>query len=201
MAEEALLTHRHLDEYRERLGQVGVPIDAIKGRALSDGEIDALVEPLPVGLSAEARVWWSWDGGGDWASDSTEHPIAPGMYWMSLDRAVAAYRENRALAEERGGTEGRDTWWRPAWIPLLSPDTGTTIACDCSVPTATPSPLFVVWWKLPDYDGPQDGTSSIRQMVEWWIEAIENNVWDYDRSAGAWRRDYQRVPPGREGVV
>jgi hypothetical protein len=161
----------------------------------------AIVEPLPLELSSEARVWWAWHNGSVVGEDRRHRQVAPGIYLLSLERAVASYHENRRLAEERVEGCNPDRWWNPEWLPLLSPDNGTTIGCDCSVARGRPSPLYVVWWKLPDYDGAQLSTGSMGQMIEWWMDAIESGIWRYDPAATLWTRDYRAVPPEKEGLV
>jgi hypothetical protein len=199
---EPLLTIELLGDFERRLHEHGVPIKDILAPGLSDAEMAARVHPLPLELSREARVWWGWHNGTLPVEDYRYGLIAPGRYLVPLERAVADYRENRLLAEERARAGGSpEVWWDPKWIPLLSPDNGTTIACDCSVGPRDPSPLHVVWWKLPDYDRPQRASDSLGQMIVWWIEAIDSGMWHYDRDAAIWRRDHRAIPPQRDGLV
>jgi hypothetical protein len=197
-----VLTLGLLDEYEHRLGALGVPIAAAFAPGLNDSEIDAGTAALPLELSAEGRVWWGWHNGTLPDRDPRDGMLNPGCYLLSLEQAVAAYDQNRALAEERTRDEGNpDVWWNPRWIPLLEPDVGATVACDCSIAPGEPSPLYVVWWKLPDYDKPPRRADSVGQMVEWWLEALDTGIWRYDRATRRWQRDWQAVPPERDGLI
>lgn len=198
---EPLLTADLIGRYERCLEGSGVPLVEFAEPGLSDAEMASLVEPLPLALSTEAKSWWSWQNGSVPGMGPGRGQVAPGVYLVSLERAVSDYHENRLLAEERSEEGSPDSWWDPEWIPILSPENGTTIGCDCSVPPGSPSPLYVVWWKLPDHDGPQRATGSLGQMVEWWIEAINTGIWQYDRDAHRWHRDYRAVPRDREGIV
>jgi hypothetical protein len=195
-----MLTEELLLEYERRLRTLGVSVDGAFNSGLGDGEMAAAVDALPLELSAEARVWWRWrDGVRPDAPPGSGH-IAPGTHLLSLERAVRAYRENRLLAAEID-PENPDRWWNPQWLPLLSPDNGTTIGCDCSVTGGEPSPLHVVWWEDPDEGAPRRAAGSLGQMVVWWLEAIDAGVWGYDRDSRRWTRDWQGVPPERSGLV
>jgi hypothetical protein len=160
----------------------------------------AVVAPLQLELSAEARVWWGWRNGFVPGAPPYGGLIAPGCYLVSLERAVTGHAENRALAEEREPSHP-DHWWDSLWVPILSPANGTTIGCDCSVAEGEPSPLHVVWWKNPDDDAPRRTAGSVGQMLVWWLEAIDSGLWGYDRDARRWTRDWEAVPPERNGLV
>ena len=163
--------------------------------------MEAATAALPLELSSEARLWWGWHDAIRGDADPRDGVLAPGSYMLSLEQAVAAYEDNRALAAERDDQGDPDVWWHPDWIPLLEPDNGVTIACDCSVAPGDPSPLWVVWWKLPDYDGPRRKTDSVGQMVDWWLEALNAGVWSYDPENRRWQRDWEAVPADRTGLV
>jgi hypothetical protein len=195
-----MLTQELLLEYEGRLRSLGVPVDEVFGPGLGDATMDAAVAVLPLELSVEARVWWRWRNGVRPDAPAYGGHIAPGTYLVSLERAVRAHGENRLLAAERDA-ENADRWWAPQWMPILSPDNGTTIACDCSVTEGLPSPLHVVWWEDPDADTPPRAAGSLGQMVVWWLEAIDAEIWGYDRDSRRWTRDWEAVPPERHGLV
>jgi cell wall assembly regulator SMI1 len=195
-----LLTFELLGEYETRLKGMGVPIKDVFAPGLSEPEMAAAVAALPLELSLEARVWWGWHNGILDGEGLYRGLIAPGTYLRSLEQAIRDHDENRALAEERDPENG-DLWWDPAWMPILSPDNGTTIGCDCSVAEGEPSPLHVVWWENPDDPGPRQAAQSLGQMVVWWLDAVDSGIWRYDPTEGRWRRDWAAVPAERNGLV
>lgn len=62
----------------------------------------------------------------------------------------------------------------------------STFACDCSIPDASTSPIYVVEHDNPDVWTPR--TASMGEMVQLWIQA-----WD----SGAWAADLDRDIPIR----
>ena len=90
-----------------------------------------------------------------------------------------------------------DWWWQPGWLPITTNGAGTTIACDCSVPEGEPSPMYAVNWGVRE-NFYEPSAASFGQMVTWWIEALDDGSWRYDREAGRWDYNWELVEPERQ---
>lgn len=165
-----------LDAYGEQPRVQGVPVDEWRTRGLTSEEMDAALAPLGLRLPIEGRAWWSWHDGARPAG--REKLFGPAQNCLSLDAAVAQYRQSRFIAEsiaekELPPLDDPDTAWHPAWFPIKGP--GLPVVIDCSVEEGEPTPVrFIDWQNVDGFDKPK--AYSFGQMISWWIEALESGL-------------------------
>jgi cell wall assembly regulator SMI1 len=141
----ALLTEELLEALAARWREQGAPIAGDLRPGLDDRALEIATLPLKLQLPMEARVLWGWHDGSE--SSLTSHAIGLDLIFLSLDDAVTRYsKENAAatLAVEDGIPP--DEAWRATWFPVAGRGDGAVMACDCSVPENTPTPIRYVHW-------------------------------------------------------
>jgi hypothetical protein len=126
--------------------------------------------------------------------------IMTGLGWkfFPLARAVEEALEQRDRAREIAGDNADAFLWRWAWLPLADNFHGGAIVVDGRTsPEAAATPVF---YTEPEV-GTGDGTPrapSLGQMVQWWIDAMDAGLIDYDATAGAWRYEADAIDPALE---
>ena len=112
-----------------------------------------------------------------------------------LEDAVAAYLYACELADEAADQSGMapQEWWDRSWFPVVSTLHDSLFAVDCSMPEGHLSPVRVV--EAADEERLKVRTSSLTEVVSFWVEAIESGGWAYDGDNGHWTIDESRLDP------
>lgn len=156
---------------------------------------------LHVDLPEELRTWWGWHDGGIEEDGRPVRPYMMGPVLTPLSSTRSRKSWQRMLVEaaeaatdEPEGTEAasRDYWWQEAWVPLFSDGAGDIVA-DCKLDSAGATPIRRIEWGYDDGPSPP-ATDSLGQLIEWWIEAIDNGLWTFDRDRGVWLPSHDNDP-------
>jgi len=156
---------------------------------LSTEALDDVESRLGVTLSSEARAWFGWhDGTG---STMTDVSRAGGSFEMFVPVfwAETLYGELAQEGRERAGDLGvppEDAYWSPSWFPILHGGNGSYTGVDCSVPLGKASPVF----QTHKEGDPHRVSSSLAEVVEWWIELSERGI--RTCGDGVWSQDEDR---------
>lgn len=185
MTAAPLLDREMMAAYEQRLRAQGVPVDEWRVPGASDEEMDRALAPLGLKLPIEGRVWWGWHNGA--RPKARRKLFGPFKNCLSLDEAVAQYRQSRGIAErvaadEREAPLNDPDWaWNPTWFPIEGP--GQPIVIDCGVADDRPTPVRMIdWQNVEGFFKPR--ASSLGQRIAWWIAALEEGAW-------RWRPDHQ----------
>lgn len=190
MAVPMMLTEPMLERLFEGWRHAGAPIVQSLRPGLDEREIDATTSELRLRLPVEARTWWAWHDGA--SSTMTSHALGLGFLYLPLSKAVALYRQWRAIAHESvdpaslDPERDADDIWHPSWFPISKGGDGTTVACDCSVDEGAPSPIRSVHWSKRVGRSAVPVADSLGTVVSWWIEALEDGTWTYDHKRQGW---------------
>ena len=206
-----LLSEALLEELYERWVQQDAPILRNLRPGLSHAEMDALVAPLGLELSRDARVWWGWHDGADAPSRSIqERSIGrPSFSYVPLAEAVELAYESEQIAKDvarhgRGLTANAQFWWEPTWLPI-TPESRGPIALDCGGPPGRPSPIL----RVDGSDLPPDNSDesllrgpsfrtpkarSFAEMIGWFTDGFDAGAYRYDKTRGYWLYDDTRLP-------
>lgn len=113
------------------------------------------------------------------------------------------YKEMRSLAEQAAGGSGTPApmsdpgyWWNPSWFPIAIRVSNHIVVCDCSVAVNSATPIRVIDWHDDAFD--QQKAPSSGQMVEWWVEALENGAWCHDADEQRWVSDASLITRERD---
>jgi cell wall assembly regulator SMI1 len=199
----ALLSRDLLEELEACWRAQHAPVADHLAPGLSVDEIGATIAPLGLELPVEALTWWGWhDGTVDLPGASPDvGDLGPGWVFWSLRSAVSEYqrwRESAAeAADEEPETDASDLW-HPQWFPSTTRDTGTTAACDCSVPFGEPTPMRAVNWWDEFFEDVQ--AQSFGEVVQWWIETLQCRAWRYYRHDRTWQYDWEILEPTRQVI-
>lgn len=201
MSSSRLLQEEQLETLRTLWVAQGAPIAQRLRAPLSDAEIDKVTESIGVSLPSEARTWWGWHDGAE-SDEAVGAELGPDLRFMSLSEAVDQYRFWRGLFEEewKGLTDDfyddPDYWWRPSWLPVT--ERSGAIRIETAVNPGQPSPVY--WAYFADHDAQglaRPRVSSMGEMVDWWIEALEAGSWAFDPGKQRWMEQPERMPPHR----
>ena len=207
--EVPLLSFELLEAFRGRLVEQGAPVVGLLARGLDRDELRAALSDIELEPSAEAQVWWGWSRGVplEAVRQPGSRALGPGMDYLEPEETAVILRQLRELAvplaedaaDFATGTPRATPgwWWQPGWLPITTNGAGTTIACDCSVPEGEPSPMYAVNWGVRE-NFYEPSAASFGQMVTWWIEALDDGSWRYDREAGRWDYNWELVEPERQ---
>ena len=176
----------------------GAPVGYLARPGLSGAEIDALVLPLGLRLPVEARLWWEWHDGTDRDASVTSiegNLLGPVLRLLRLDDAVNAYRSACQLANDAAGESGMapQQWREGSWFPVVSTLHDSLFAVDCSVPAGQVSAVRVV--EAADEHRSVVRSSSLTEVVSFWVDAIETGGWAYDQQGACWTIDESRLDP------
>jgi hypothetical protein len=182
-----------------------VPILGRLQRGLSDAEMDGIVERIPLSLTPEARVWWGWRNGVP-VERSGSGPLRQiiGVFeYLPLEEAVVRYQQARATAaytaereEALGGAvemRSADRWWEPTWLPVLETGSAGLIACDCSEPERSATPILYVDWGAFEEQSRTPRAPSFGEMVTRWIDVFEKGFVRYRAEDGRWELNRERM--------
>lgn len=169
--------------------------------------MDEITGPLGLRLPVEARAWWGWHDGvpqrirGEPSPESSpgvytpERALGPGTAYMPLRDAVEDYLMDRQIFAE---VEGDPEPFRPAaYFPITR--TSGPVLCDCSVPEGAPSPIYSTHTfesRIEDMQTPV--VRSFGEMVGWWLDAMADGAWRWDRARGTWIVEAEKLDPARE---
>lgn len=189
-----LLNRELLEELEGRWELQGVPVKPHPG--LEEREIDAMTSPLGLRLPVEARTWWGWQNGASGAL------FGPGRTLLSLENAIELYEQELAIFHADDIAETVASLRPRERFPIMH--SGGPVSCDCSVPEGAPTPIYHVDSHDYDIDGVENPrTRSFGELVQWWLDAFDEGVWQWDRAAGRWRRDESALDldRSRSGLV
>jgi cell wall assembly regulator SMI1 len=181
--------------FEAALRDQGVPIDDWSNPGLSADEIVRVVEPLGLRLPDEARVWWEWRDGA--SPGGRDRVFGPGKNCLSVEAAVAQYRQSRSVAEKSiepdlPPLDDPDFLWNPAWLPIVGPGLLIVLDCSASEPSG-PVPVRFIDWQAQPEEFAQVQARSFGEMVGWWLRALETGAWRWRRSEQEWDVDHQRL--------
>lgn len=196
-----MLTTGQLDRLKELWQREHAPVVEILRPGLPEEMIDAQVGELGLELPSEARTWWAWhNGAGSTEGLVSQRELGPGFAFLSLEEAIGLYRQMRALFERLWAPDGPsavDHWWRPTWFPIT--ERRAAVRCDCAVPAGAPTPIYWAYSHDHDVEGlTRPKVDSFGTLVTWWIEAVENGAWRFDRRAKRWVHHPDLLEPERE---
>jgi cell wall assembly regulator SMI1 len=191
MAEGPLLSWAQLEQLEALWAEQGAPLVGQLRPGLRDDEIESQLRPLGLRLPSEAALWWKWHDG----VPNGQPDLMGGSYFrfLTLADSISEYHATRRVAETAARTaDEADRLWHPSWFPITTTASGGVIACDCSVPGGSATPIRAVHWgNKEDSDVPV--AESFGQMVAMWIDAIERSAWRYDTALGRWEIDHRRL--------
>lgn len=198
-----MLTEQLLDRLAATWRAHDVPVEGAlaPGREISSFTSDD--GSLHVELPAELRTWWAWHDG-HIEGTSAEWSIGPLFQQMSSTRSRARWQRFMAMAQDAAGPAPQGTpladpdyWWRESWVPLASDGSGYLVG-DCALGGPDVAPIRRIEWG-PELDViARPRTDSFGQLVQWWIEAIELDLWIFDHDRNTWRVKRPRDPRTRE---
>lgn len=176
-----MLREEMLDSLEAGWRRHGAPIADSLRLGLAQPDVEAMTAELDLRLPVEARTWWGWHDGA--STMFPTHTIGAHYVFPPLEAAIGQYRRWRDIARKTVAGEAdldAEDLWAHSWFPILLGGDGTTVACDCSVDEAEPSPIHVVNWKV--FMNPAvPAADSLGTVVSWWIEALEDGTWRFDR--------------------
>jgi len=182
-----------LQALEQRLARHHAAIATTLREGCSRDAIDTRTADLGMTLPDEAARWWQWHDG-----STTAGEILADFRVLSLTEACDWYRFVRGEAEANVALHGAghgisdpDQLW-PAWLfPILSSSSGT-VAVDCRGNDTAPVHYVIA------EEGPTGNPviDSLGRLVRWWIEAIDEGVWQLDH-LGAFASHRDRLEPDR----
>jgi hypothetical protein len=181
-------------EYEVKLRQQGVPLADWMSPGLGPEEQDRMLGPLGLRLPPEARAWWTWRNGcPGFGRKKLATPV--GERLLTLSEAVAVYREYRQTVQELVEPDipalaNPDDRWHPSWLPIIGPQ--LPIVIDCAEGSVRTTPVRRINLQYVE-ESQEIGARSIRQMVRWWIGAIDFGAWQWDKSEQEWAVDAYRL--------
>jgi cell wall assembly regulator SMI1 len=197
-----VLTVPLLEELKRRWQRQRAPLLARLRPGLSSDAMDALTEPLGLHVPSEARTWWGWHDGAvsDGRSDSQ---VMGGQNYrfISLHEAVTECLENRqgAKVAVAGTALEAEVMWSRRWLPIVGTNAhGGLLVVDGTDPNAHATPVYYSEPAEPAAPDDMPDTPTLGQVVQWWIEAMDDGAFVYDAEAGCWNHNYERLDPQRE---
>jgi hypothetical protein len=180
-----LLTTELLDRFDKKLAEIGAPVTKHWRPGLQDHELDALTSTIGIALSTEARIWWAWHDGVDLERSPAYSSFGPGWDAYPLAHAIDDAKRMRQMAvmtaRDQPGFRNQD--WPASWIALCGNVSYTRIACDCTGPTAAPSPVHY-FDPSENMEPTQAKVGSIGELVHLWLDALDDGTWRVDPSTG-----------------
>lgn len=188
-----MLSIELLLELEARWRSQGAPIADHLRPGLNDREIDEATRPLGLRLPTEARIWWGWHDGASLRPNTTSDTsrlLGPGREYLPLLDAVALYEQELEIFRSVGDDA---ELLRPTTRFPITYSSGP-ISCDCAIAEGDPTPIYHVHSHDYDIDGvTHPKARSFGEMVTWWIEALNDEIWKWDPSTGSWDYFYKRL--------
>jgi cell wall assembly regulator SMI1 len=133
------------DELLEALTQAGAPITAYQAPGLSTRAIDAKLNGASIALPGEVRDYFGW-GNGLRSDRDADYELFPGGSVLSLDEAIAAYRQSLELAARLAQSSGLNAsfFWDARWFPLFHDGAGDYHVTLAGAPSPPTAPLYLV---------------------------------------------------------
>jgi hypothetical protein len=168
-----------LADFECALRSVGAAITQVWAPGLDDGQIDALVAPIGIDLSEEARIWWRWHDGLRPDTSGAQTYLTPGRPLNSLAQALDLFESARGMMLDLDRVDAR-------LRPVLG-DPWIFFACDG--PRDAPVPIYV-----DGRDDPQRfALPSIGELVLTWTRLIDEGGYTTDAD-GLWEWDFEKIP-------
>jgi hypothetical protein len=173
-----------LTAYEQVLRGQGIPVDQWRKPGLTSTEIQKTLDAIGLHAPIEARTWWEWHNGAN--PDGQDRVFGPWRDCLSLERAVAKYRQSRWIAEQSADDDlpspmnDPDFRWNPAWLPIIG--TGLQSAIGCSVAEDQPTPVRFIDFADQPAEYAQDKAVSFGQLITWWIDAMNSGAWHYNQT-------------------
>jgi cell wall assembly regulator SMI1 len=183
---EQSLSFELLEELEKRWHDQRAPIARQLQPGLTLADMEALVAPVALALPKEAQVWWAWHNG----AQRADLGVPVGFSHDSLQVTVESAEFHRRLAREVAPDDPSGMWnWD--WLPFSADITGAALVIEGRTDSHV-SPVSVHL-----NDDPSDipmSAPSMAALVAQWIEMLDAGACGYDRVAGCWHHDLQRVP-------
>jgi len=166
----------------------GVPMVDHLNPGLSDGQMDALVEPLGLSLPAEARAWWGYANGVP-ADAPPSINLSPSWSWAPLEEIVDECRELREIGSE-DVLPGEPSMFADTWLPIVKGD--GMLVMDTSQPEI--APVYTVDWHVDDPGVPYTPIlGSLGELILTWVRALEDRAIWYDRGRQLFHAEGERL--------
>lgn len=188
-----------LQDYEQRLRDLGATVVTHLQPGLTADEIDELETEHDLKLPSDARAIWQWHHMPAPTGPVSPYELTPGMRFLGLCEALqlsrTLTRTHNPIVEQDGATHLR---WEPSWVPLTT-DGKTIITIDCSRPRADTSRTML-------FSTGGDTNAYIQlpllNRVQWWLWALDHHAWTV-RADGGWELHRDRYPsgPGLENIL
>jgi cell wall assembly regulator SMI1 len=192
-----LLTEQMLEALEARWREHGAAITQDLRPGLTAAGMQAATEPLGLTLPTEARVWWGWHDGT--ASTTGTSALGLDLLYLPLATALALYGKQLSIAERVAA--GPDPLkpedvWPPTWLPLSTKGNGAMMVCDCAVAEGVATPIRHFHHEFHDQSR-TPVADSLGTVVLWWIDALDQGAWTYDRELPRWEEHPERLEDRR----
>jgi hypothetical protein len=181
-----ILSRELLDEFEQRLREVGAPVFDRWRPGLTDTEIDDTTASLGLVLPVEPRLWWSWRDGVGFDEPAALRTLGPMWVPLKLTDAIEVAQIEREVQAKwvRDGSQPTSAiLWVDSWLPFCGDVSSACLACGCEVGAMEPSPVFYV-------DGPFNTrptvarTRSMAELIRVWLQGLDDGLWHIDPKTG-----------------
>ena len=149
--------------------------------------------PTGLALPDEARQWWGWHDGAEAPHNlAIELELVRSWEFLRLAKCVDKYQRLCSGFPDPPPPDGLLPWPRN-WFPVCNRHNGMVLFIDCSLSTRPEAPAGVRWWH-GDEELPELTAASLTQVAAAWLLGFELDIWHYDRAAGQWVYEYNRIP-------
>lgn len=172
-----------LSDYEAALHGAGFPVHGALRPGISEGTVRDQFGRVGLEPGPELLVWYGWRDGftGDMRLPSPH--MGPGIdVFLPLEESIDRYMHDRQkdyLA------------WPAEWVRLISTQHGIIARC---VPEDPQLLMAARIDALPGEEGAPPTIVSLCTPITWWVEAIRNGNYQFDRSSGRWDSDYRDLP-------
>lgn len=180
-----------LDDALDRLSLIWTRNDAYRtahaGEPSTSQEVRHRLEGLGYPISDEVVTWFSWHGG----VAHLNRRLGPALDSMTVDEALHYRVINLEVSERLREAElPEEAMWQPAWLPIINLPHGGNFAADLAGGDATTSPV----WRDDEASPHRQVAESLEQMVNGWIELIEDGYWSWDSQQRDWVQGSAQPP-------
>ena len=180
---DRLLDIQLLGELERRLRDSGAPLVDYLRPGLSISDQNELATQIGISLSEESQLWWSWHDGAGFSENPADSNLG-WIHFLSLEQAVEETKQAAEIAAEVGTDDL--VLWSPDWLAFLGTD-GASITCDCNLEKGQPSAVRYIDFEMGS-DSFEPIVPSLRDLVEFWIEALERKYIVYQPEMSQWQQ-------------